>query len=149
MILQILGAAIGVVGGSVFLEAPRKTLPYAAAIGALGWSIFLLSVHTLTPAVSTFLAGLVIASLSHILARYKKIPVTIFLIPGFLPFFPGMDMYRAVESFMQASPLATDYTRSTFQIAGMIALSIFVVDSIVRALEKQPRKSKKPNIPNE
>lgn len=136
MILQILGAAIGVIWGSVYLDAPKKHLGYAGLVGGAGWATYLLALTKVDLVMATFIAGLVIASLSHFLARSVKTPVTMFLITGFLPLVPGVSMYHAVYEVMKDSALSSGYILNTFQVAGMIALSIFIVDSVVRMIDR-------------
>jgi uncharacterized membrane protein YjjB (DUF3815 family) len=140
MIIQILGAAFGVIWGSVYLEAPRKHLVYAGIIGAVGWSGYLIAIRSMDLVLATFVSGLIIASLSHALARMVKTPVTMFLIPGFLPLVPGVSLYHAVYEFMKGSALGSGYLLNTFQVAGMIALSIFVVDSLVKMIDRLNKK---------
>lgn len=136
MILQMIGAALGVVGGSIFLQAPKRILPTAALLGSTGWAAYLFAHQSMDAITSTFISGLVITSLSHILARLFKMPVTIYLIPGVLPLVPGVALYQTVAEFIKGSYKADAYLRETFLIAGMIALSIFVVDSLVKALDR-------------
>jgi len=140
MILQVLGAIFGVIWGSIYLEAPKKHLLMGGLIGGLGWFAYLLALQSFDLSLSTFISGLIIAILSHGFARKVKTPVTMFLIPGFLPLVPGVSLYHAVYEFMKGSSLGNGYLLSTFQVAGMIALSIFVVDSFVKILEKQIKK---------
>lgn len=140
MILQVLGAVFGVIWGSIYLEAPKKHLLMGGLIGGVGWLSYLISLRSFDLSLSTFISGLIIAILSHGFARKVKTPVTMFLIPGFLPLVPGVSLYHAVYEFMKGSSLGNAYLLNTFQVAGMIALSIFVVDSFVKVLEKQIKK---------
>ena len=140
MIIQIVGAAIGVIFGSIYLEAPRQHLGVAGVVGGLGWAGYLLALQRFDPSIATFISGLIIASLSHGLARRVKAPVTLFLIPGFLPLVPGVSLYHAVYEFMKGSSLGTAHLLNTFQVAGMIALSIFLIDSLVKMGERLNRK---------
>lgn len=72
---------------------------------------------------------------SHVLARRKKAPVTAFLLPGIMPTVPGASIYRTVLYLSrQENILAADYFAETLQIAGAMALGIFIVDSVVRQL---------------
>jgi uncharacterized membrane protein YjjB (DUF3815 family) len=136
MILQVIGAAFGVLWGSVYLETPKKHLVLAGIVGGVGWFGYLLAMSRFDQSLSTYISGLIIASLSHTLARWVKTPVTMFLITGFLPLVPGVAIYHAVYEFMGGSALGSAYLLTTFQVAGMIALSIFTVDSFVKALDR-------------
>ena len=81
---------------------------------------------------ATFFSILAMAFLSHILARIKKAPVTVFLIAGILPTVPGAGIYRTVYYLIQGDQaLSTHYLISTLHTAGAIALAIFITDSVV------------------
>jgi len=140
MIIQVLGAAIGVIFGSIYLEAPKKHLAEAGLVGGLGWAGYLIALRYVDLVMATFISGLIIASLSHVLARGVKAPVTLFLIPGFLPLVPGVSLYHAVYEFMKGSALGTGYLLNTFQVSGMIALSIFLIDSVVKMADRSIKK---------
>lgn len=102
MILQILSAFSAVLVFTMILEIPKKYMLYASASGAVGWWAYLMvqnSGHS--SMLAAFLSTLVVAFLSHILARVKKAPVTVFLITGTLPAVPGAAIYRSVLYFLQ------------------------------------------------
>lgn len=74
--------------------------------------------------------------MSHIFARWKKAPVTLFLIPGLLPLVPGIGMYRMVYCFLledNGGSMASYYFVYTLQMAGMIAIAIFITDTFFKA----------------
>lgn len=74
-----------------------------------------------------------VALLSHILARLKKAPVTVFLVSGILPAVPGAAIYRCVYYLIQDEMgLSMSYLVETLQIAGAIAMAIFIMDSLFR-----------------
>ena len=79
--------------------------------------------------------------MSHILARTLKAPVTIFLVPGILPLVPGGPIYRSVYYFINDnSGLGNMYFTQTLQIAGAIAMSIFIMDSIFRQTRRYTKR---------
>ena len=62
-----------------------------------------------------------------------KAPVTVFLIAGILPTVPGAGMYRIAYSIVANDRAGCAYyLLQTLEIAGMIALAIFIVDAIFR-----------------
>jgi len=84
-----------------------------------------------------FFATLIVALISHSFARMLKTPVTLFLIAGILPLVPGVGMYRMVYNLIIGeNGLAMFYFSETMQIAGMIAVAIFIMDTIFRAFQK-------------
>lgn len=136
MLLQIIGSFLAVVSFCILLEIPRKYLPYAGAIGALGWASFLLlQEHSFSTGSATFFSGCLISLCAQLLARILKTPVTLFVISGILPLVPGAGMYHIAFSIMHSnSVMASYYTTQTLTAAGMIAVSIIVVDSLFKLL---------------
>jgi len=85
-----------------------------------------------------FFATLAVALMSHSYARILKTPVTLFLITGILPLVPGVGMYQTVYYLItNDEKLSRYYFNQTMQIAGMIALAIFIVDTIFRIFQKK------------
>ena len=111
-------------------------------IGAVGGTVYLFCLNIVkTDAVlAAFFSALAITILSHIFAKGFRAPVTIFLIPGILPTVPGAGMYRIVYYLVAGNQAkCAFYFAQTLEIAGMIALAIFLVGTIVNVI----RKSKK------
>lgn len=141
MILQILGSFLAVVAFCFLLGVPGKFIPYAGMIGALGWALFLvLRDASFSMGIATFFSGCLISLCGQILARLLKTPVTVFVIPGILPLVPGAGMYHIASSIISSDAAQTSfYVTETLTIAGMIAVSIIVVDSIFRLLPWRSR----------
>ena len=73
------------------------------------------------------------ALLSHIAARVEKMPVTVFLVPCIVPFVPGAGMFHIVYSLIEKQQAeVTRYFFETMEMAGVIALAIFAVDTIFK-----------------
>lgn len=138
LILGTIGSFLAIVCFAVLLECPKKYLLYAGIIGAVGGGVYLLSMEWKTGAViASFLSALVIALMSHTFARILHAPVTIFLIPGILPTVPGAGMYRIIYYVMAGeNSKSAYYFIQTLEIAGMIALAIFVVGTFFKVLKK-------------
>ena len=87
---------------------------------------------------ASFLSALAIAFVSHVFARVFKAPVTVFLIAGILPTVPGAGMYRIVYYIIENDrEMCGYYLLQTLEIAGMIALAIFIMDTIFRFRKPQ------------
>lgn len=142
MIIQVLGALIGVIGFSVISGVPKKFLFHCSISGAAGWFVYLVSKSINEDEVlSMFLAALVVSLLSHIFARACKAPVTIFLIPGILPLVPGIGMVRSVYYNIVHNSTLTAYNLSlTLQTAGAIAIAILIMDTCFRMYRINKRK---------
>ena len=126
---------------SLIFCVPRRFLIWAGLTGAAGWCVYqgLLQIHT-GEMPSMFLAALLVAVVSHLFARRFKAPVSIFLVPGVLPLVPGVGMYRIVYYILQEeSATASYYFLYTLQMAAMIAIAIFITDTLFKIWSKQRR----------
>lgn len=138
MMIQVIGSFIAVVSFAIIIGVPRKFLVRAGFVGAVGWLVYLLLLKVkLSPVAVMFYSTLVVALISHSFARLMKTPVTVFLIAGILPLVPGVGMYRIVYNLItNNNSLAGYYFSQTMQLAGMIALAIFIMDTIFRIFQK-------------
>lgn len=134
-VLQVVSAFFGVIAVAITVQVPKKNLLFAGLTGACGWLVELLLENTV---LSAFFAALSVAVLAQIFARITKAPVTVYLVTGIFPLVPGVGMYRTVYYLLQSNrELTAYYLTYTLQIAGMIALAIFVVDSFFKKLYRK------------
>ena len=138
IIVRILGAFLSILAFSVYLETPKKHIIKAGLVGAIGGFVYLAALQLRGGDVlASFLSALAVAIVSHIFARIFKTPVTIFLVAGILPTVPGAGMYRIVHHLLvEDEAKAAFYMIQTLEIAGAIALAIFLVDSVFRAAQR-------------
>lgn len=114
---------------------------YSGLAGAVSWLVYLVFMKMgVNELLSVFAATLVSALLSHIFARALKAPVTVFQIPAILPTVPGVGMYRTVYYMIIGDKEMTGYYFSkTLQIAGMIAIGIFIMDTVFRTFLRKEK----------
>lgn len=146
MIIQTIGALFATIALAIILGVPKKFTLLVGLVGAIGWWVYLaMGEGEEHIAFRTFIAALIVALVSHSFARILKAPVTVFLISGILPLVPGTGMYRTVYHFIAGNgAMVSYYFSQTLQLAGVIALAIFIMDSIFRILQqKVPIKKKK------
>ena len=138
MLIQGISAFFATAAFSVIFYLPKKYLIHAGMTGSFGWFIYLVSLRLTGNKVSaTLIATLFVALISHILARIYKTPVTMFLIPGIIPMVPGAGMYQIVQSMVNNKVNQTaNYFFETLQLAGAIALGIFIIDAFFRRRRK-------------
>lgn len=141
MILQTIGAFLAVMSFGFLLDIPGKFLVPAGAVGGIGWLVYLfIEAASGSVIMAAFVSSLVIGLLSQVAARVYKAPVTLFLVSGILPSVPGASIYRSVYFMMKDSTsLANYYLVETLQVAGAIAVAIFIVDSVVRLVHRNKR----------
>ena len=85
MLLQSIFAFGAIIGFSVLIEAPKRCLVVNGILGMAGWAVYLYTERYTSMLMATFVSGLVLAVISHILARLIKTPVTTTLISSILP----------------------------------------------------------------
>lgn len=138
MIIQGISAFFGTAAFAILFYLPKKYLVHAGLTGSFVWVIYLIMSQMLDDKVmANFIATLCVALTSHILARVYKTPVTMFLIPGVIPLVPGAGMYKIVQSILDNTVDKTSfYFFQTLQMAGSIALGIFIIDTLFRIAKK-------------
>ena len=139
--VQSAAAFLAIFGFSIILDVPKKFLLYAGAAGGVCWFVYLLALQAGRSLImAAFLSSLVVSILSHIFARVLKAPVTVFLVAGILPTVPGAGMYRAVYYIIADDRARSSYyLLQTLEIAGVIALAIFIVDTVFRIRIKRKK----------
>ena len=133
MILQTVASFMAVICFSIVLGVPKKFLVLTGITGAIGWIAFLICTSTFnfSMIMASLISAIVIAIVSMILSRIFKIIVTVFFVPGILPIVPGVSLYRMVYNILTRNmELVKHYFFETLLIAGAIAMSIFIIESI-------------------
>lgn len=141
----VVGCFVAIFCFALLMECPRRYLALAGVVGAAGAWAYLASVEMGTGTVTaSFLSALSIALISHIFARLFSAPVTIFLIPGILPTVPGAGMYRIVYYMIAGErEMSSYYLVQTLEIAGAIALAIFIMDTLFELWKKHQAARRK------
>lgn len=131
IVIESIAAFIAVYFFAVLLDAPKRSLLFAALTGGIGWFVHLVALEHLDKAGATLVAGIAIAFMSQYFARRLRTPTTVYFLPGFIPIVPGEGVYRAVFAFIEEDySLAQIHLNEALLVAGSIAMSIFIVDSI-------------------
>ena len=142
LLIKAYAAFSSIIAFSIIFGMPKNLLKYATIVGVVSWVIYSYLLYIEVDIVlQAFITGLIVAGMSHIFARVLKAPVTIFLVPGILPLVPGGPIYRSVYYFINDnSGLGNMYFTQTLQIAGAIAMSIFIMDSIFRQTRRYTKR---------
>lgn len=138
MTVQVISAFFAIIAFSVVNNVPKKFLFSCGVEGFVGWYVYLLFLSDTGPVMANFFGSLALAIMAHVFARIFKAPVTVFLIPGLLILVPGAGLFRsAYQLFLGTKSMAAFYMLQTLEIAGMIALAVFVVDSVFSVINKK------------
>ena len=138
MTVQVISAFFAIIAFSVVNNVPKKFLFSCGVEGFVGWYVYLLFLSDTGPVMANFFGSLALAIMAHVFARTFKALVTVFLIPGLLILVPGAGLFRsAYQLFLGTKSMAAFYMLQTLEIAGMIALAVFVVDSVFSVINKK------------
>ena len=147
MMIRTAAAFLAVVCFGLLLELPKRYLVHAGAVGGIAWLAYLAVEQASSNILAAFVSTLAVALISHMFARRCKAPVTIFLVSGILPAVPGASIYRSVYYVIQnEGSLANHYLMETLQIAGAIALAVFIMDSAFRLILENGKGPKESQI---
>ncbi|NLL47485.1 MAG: threonine/serine exporter [Firmicutes bacterium] len=137
MLIQALIGFLGAVTFAYIYRVPKDQLFWAGAAGALGWTICLVTRDVWGEIGGVFLAATSVALISEVLARRRRQPVLVFLIPGVIPLVPGAKAYLTMLSFLRQ-----DYSEaivllvSTIMLAGAVAAGIIIASSVFRTYSR-------------
>lgn len=153
-IIQIITGAIGSLGFSLIAHIRVNHLAVATLGGMLSWILFLPG-YTLTQSVflPNLFAAAAVYTWSEIMARVRKAPVTVFLVPGILPLLPGSFLYYTMQALMAGqSELFEHYAVTTISVTlgiscGIVGASVlftYCIKTLARIkLIRARRKSRK------
>jgi len=144
MIIQVVAAFFATFFFSIMFNVNKKQLWVCGIVGACCWAMYLFATfNNFSVVTSSFFAALVVSILSHILAIYRKNPVTTYQISGVIPIVPGAGMYRSLLYLIQDElTLANEYLVETLQIAGAIAVAMLLIYSFSVLISKLKYQSK-------
>lgn len=139
VIIQTAGAFFAVASFSMILEVPKKLVLWSGLAGGLCWLVYLLVKDASASVVlSAFVSGLSVAWFGQTAAKRLKAPATVFLIPGILPLVPGASIYHSVYFMIHNSrEQSVYYLMETLQIAGAIAMAVFLMDSLFQMARRR------------
>lgn len=132
-LIQIITAAIGTLGFSIYFRVSEKNVFSSMLGGTLGWAVYLLVFHfTEHMFAANFAATLIVYLYSEISARVLKAPANVFLIPGIIPLLPGNSLYYTMRGLVDGdAELFAESGKSTLIITFGIAAGIVVGAIIV------------------
>ncbi len=135
MLIQCLSAFVGSLGFSfVFrINKNKKNAILGALGGTIGWATYLAFNSFNSIMLQSFIAMIVVALFSEIMARVNKVPATVFIIIGCFPLVPGKFIYLSMSHWIDGNiELFSDALFTTFTTAGALALAILIVSTIFK-----------------
>ncbi|AHF05941.1 threonine/serine exporter family protein [Desulfitobacterium metallireducens] len=128
----------------IIFNVPRRALASGGLVGMFGWVLYmgLITYYQTNMFIATLISAFSIATLSQFLARFHKMPATLYSVSGIIPLVPGGLAYDAIRRFMENNytegiQLAT----STLLLAGAIAFGLIFSGVLTNTLHraKQPK----------
>lgn len=133
LILDFIYAYIACLAFTLIYNMRGQFVLLAPLGGSIAWIVYNIMGYTENDILQNFIAIMMAALFSEIMARIHKAPVTMFLVVGLLPLVPGAGIYYTMEYCVAGNQYA--FTQSlvhTLAIAGALALGIVLVSSLFR-----------------
>ena len=98
LLVKVISAFIASIGFSIILKINRRHVLIGGVCGMITYVIY----YTVVFFAGSFFAAALVSTVfttlfSEILARVKKAPTLVFILPGVIPTVPGGDLYRAMR----------------------------------------------------
>lgn len=132
-LLQIALSFVGTMGFSIIFNVPRKELLLCGIAGAAGWGIFwtMLNVSPDFEVAGIFFGAIAVTCISRVLSYTRKMPVTVYMIPGIIPLVPGARIYYTMfHAVMGENTMAMIMGIETLRNAGVIAVGLLITLSL-------------------
>jgi len=133
VILQIFLAFVGTIGFSVIFNVPRKELLLCGVVGAVGWGVYymLFAISHDYVVAAIFLSAVTITCISRVLSFARKMPATVYMIPGIIPLVPGAGIYYTMfYATMGDNTQALTQGIEALRNAGVIAVGLLITLSL-------------------
>ena len=155
IICELIFCTFATLFSSLLMSAPLKTVPASALLAGAAYTVYKIIIALGEPEFfSYFIATLLIAVISEILARIYKMPATIFIFPSMIPLVPGTGLYKSMlclveRDYVNFSTVATQTLFAFSAITVALALTGVIARSISAYFQahKKKRRSKPPKPP--
>lgn len=146
VVSQILLAGISAGAFSVLYHTRPRHIPLAALGGLLSWSFYLLLGYVIPDLFyRVLLVSILTAAYAEIVARFRKAPATLFLLPALIPLVPGSHVYYMMLCLVMGYPQeAREFGLLTVKWAIGLAAGISLVAAAEQILHRQERESSTP-----
>lgn len=131
---QILGVLVGTAASAVLFNVPRQALAWSALAGLVGWAVQTeAQALGLQASAGALLGALAVSLAAEALARTRRMPALVFVVPGILPLVPGTRAYRAMLALLgDNTSMAIQEGAHALLAAGGIAVGILMGTALSR-----------------
>lgn len=147
-IIQCVAAFIGCIGFSFIFNIHGPGILLCALGGAASWAIYCLSAHLgCSITTSYFLSALTAATYSETMARIRKYPAISYLVISIFPLIPGSGIYYTTNCLVIGDMSGfTEMGKQTIAIAGVIAVGILMISTLVRLWTEWKKHKKRASV---
>lgn len=139
IIIQVLMAFFGALGYGLIFRMKLDKLFLGAVGGGLTWIVYLLVKQWNSDVFIGFLISTIFATIyAEVLARVKKAPTTIFVLPAVVPLIPGSGLYYTMQAailgnFNEFQTMGIQTLKMALAIAGgilVVGVCLHLVEQI-------------------
>lgn len=137
MIVDLILAAVATVGFSIIFNVPRREIVFCGMTGALVWLTFVVITHFFPEGTvaATFFGAVTATTLGRFLSAIRKMPSSVYMIPGIIPLVPGVAIYRTMFYVVTGEHmLAVTQGVYALSLAGVISVGALIVLSLPRKI---------------
>ncbi|MDY6064797.1 MAG: threonine/serine exporter family protein [Finegoldia sp.] len=128
LIFKAIFSAMSSIGFAMLFDGPSKSYKIVAVSSFLGWIFYSLILNfTGNKYAGVLLASLLTGVIGQVASRKIHMPVTVFVIPGIIPYVPGANLYYCMYYLVgQEYDMATTEAQIAMLTAGSIAIGISI-----------------------
>ena len=147
-LIQCVSAMVGCIGFSFIFNIHGHGLLLCALGGAVSWAVYCLAAYLgYREFMCYFLSALTAAGYSEAMARIRKYPAISYLVISVFPLIPGSGIYYTTNHLVLGDMSGfADRGKDTIAIAGVIAVGILIVSTVVRLWTEWKRHKRVTNI---
>jgi uncharacterized membrane protein YjjB (DUF3815 family) len=140
-LIQCAASFVGCIGFSLIFNIHGPGMLLCALGGSLSWGVFTFAAHLgCGDLVCYFISAITAASYAEAMARIRKYPAISYLVVSIFPLIPGSGIYYATNHLVLGNMSGfADRGKLTIAIAGVIAVGILIVSTLVRLLNEWKR----------
>ncbi|NLC44322.1 MAG: threonine/serine exporter [Clostridiales bacterium] len=144
MLKNILFSTIAAVSFGIMFNIRGVSLILAALNAGLGFFFYsITTVYGYESHIGMLVASISMSICAEILARKRKTPASVFLVPALIPVVPGGAIFQFALNLLEGNnELAFSYGIKTILEAGALAIGIILVSSLTKVIIRMLNKRK-------